>query len=99
MAQDWNRGAQLEMYTMNSTQVTDTENLKKEESGRGNAQKDKGQSFSSNYDSNQTTDSKFSENIKININNTHNHTAHHRKIMRFFKLVIVQANESASLKC
>ena len=64
---------------MNSIQVTGTKTLEKEESSRGNVQKDKGQSFSSNYDSNQTTDSKFSENIKININNTHNHTAHHRK--------------------
>ena len=52
---------------MNSIQVTGTKTLEKEESSRGNVQKDKGQSFSS----------KISENIKIN--NTHNHTAHHRK--------------------
>ena len=62
---------------MNSIQVTGTKTLEKEESSRGNVQKDKGQSFSSNYDRNQITDSKISENIKIN--NTHNHTAHHRK--------------------
>lgn len=63
MPQAWNRGAQLEMYTMNSIQVTDTESLEKEESGSRNAEKDKGQSFSSNYDRNQITDSKVSENI------------------------------------
>lgn len=51
------------MYTMNSIQVTDTESLEKEESGSRNAEKDKGQSFSSNYDRNQITDSKVSENI------------------------------------
>lgn len=68
---------------MNSIQVTGTKTLEKEESSRGNVQKDKGQSFSSNYDRNQITDSKISENIKIN--NTHTITQHITgKRMRFF---------------
>lgn len=85
---------------MNSIQVTDTESLEKEESSSRNAQEDKGQSFSSNYDRIQNTDSKVSENIKITINNAHNHTAHHRKRMKFFfSNSASQNSESASLKC
>lgn len=38
--------------------------------GRGNTQKDKGQGVSSNYNKNQITVSRISENIKTNINNT-----------------------------